>query len=433
VLIPCYVLWMDQLSDEQKAAIRKNLRKWRVKPGPPIITIFVRHASNCKYCEDETSKRCDCPKHLRWTREHKQHRASAHTRSWAEAERQKRDLEDQLAGRAPDPKAQSRLAVEDACERFMLAKKNARLEAPSLQKLQKVVDRIAMFCAASKLTFLDEVNRTHVETWDWSRYFKTTHSLRANQNRVRAFFRYFHDAGITVRNPAAAWERIKGKMEQVRGFTPEEFDHILASIPNVERRIVRSIQEQRRSREGTLKATPLLQQRLRALVLLMRYSGLAIIDAVSLERANIRHKEDEYRVYIKTRQKVSKRDRLQAVDNAIPPFVGKEVLAVLNGTPKYIFWNRGEHEVGNEETEKRRATGYWHKWIRALLDTAGLPNATSHMFRHTLAIEMIRHGASFEDVAAALGNTVGVVAKFYSHEWAKVRQGRTDNAIKAAW
>ena len=36
---------------------------------------------------------------------------------------------------------------------------------------------------------------------------------------------------------------------------------------------------------------------------------------------------------------------------------------------------------------------------------------------------MIRRGAPFEDVAAALGNTVGVVAKFYSHEWAKVRQG----------
>jgi hypothetical protein len=46
---------------------------------------------------------------------------------------------------------------------------------------------------------------------------------------------------------------------------------------------------------------------------------------------------------------------------------------------------------------------------------------------------MIRAGASFEDVAAALGNTVGVVAKFYSHEWAKVRQHRTDKAIRATW
>jgi hypothetical protein len=31
------------------------------------------------------------------------------------------------------------------------------------------------------------------------------------------------------------------------------------------------------------------------------------------------------------------------------------------------------------------------------------------------------------------GNTVGVVAKFYSYELAKVRQGRTDAAFKAAW
>jgi len=154
---------------------------------------------------------------------------------------------------------------------------------------------------------------------------------------------------------------------------------------------------------------------------------------VSLERANIHHKGDDYGVRLKTRQKVSKRDILQPIDNAIPPFVGKELLAVLNGNPMYIFWNRGEYEAGNEEAEKRKATGYWHKWIRALLDAAALPNATSHMFRHTLAIEMIRHGATFEDVAAALGNTVGVVAKFYSHECAKVRQGRTDAAIKAAW
>jgi integrase len=85
------------------------------------------------------------------------------------------------------------------------------------------------------------------------------------------------------------------------------------------------------------------------------------------------------------------------------------------------------------DVEKRDAVKHWQKQIRALLDAAGLRNATSHRFRHTLAIEMIRHGATFEDLAAALGNTVGVVAKFYSHQWAKVRQGKTDGAIKAMW
>jgi hypothetical protein len=105
-------------------------------------------------------------------------------------------------------------------------------------------------------------------------------------------------------------------------------------------------------------------------------------------------------------------------------------MKVLNGNPLYVFWN-GQEVVGDDE--KRRASNHWDKWIRALLDAAGFPDATSHKFRHTLAIEMIHHGASFEDVAAALDNTVAVVAKFYSHEWAKVRQGRTDKAIKATW
>lgn len=90
-------LW---LTDAEKANIKMNVRKWRVKPGPPVITIFVSHSANCKYRGDEFCKRCDCPKHLRWSHYGKQNRVSAHTRSWAEAENKKRDIEDQLSGRA---------------------------------------------------------------------------------------------------------------------------------------------------------------------------------------------------------------------------------------------------------------------------------------------------------------------------------------------
>ena len=62
------------LTDEEKARIRKNSRKWRVQPGQPIITIFVRHWGDCKYTGDEFEKRCRCPKHLRWSHERKQYR-----------------------------------------------------------------------------------------------------------------------------------------------------------------------------------------------------------------------------------------------------------------------------------------------------------------------------------------------------------------------
>jgi len=120
------------------------------------------------------------------------------------------------------------------------------------------------------------------------------------------------------------------------------------------------------------------------------------------------------------------------IDNSIPSDLGEDLVCVLNGNPRFIFWNKVGHAPATAE-EKRQAVKYWQKQVRALLDSAGFPNATSHTFRHTLAIEMIRHGATFEDVAAALGNTVAAVARYYSHEWAKVRQRKTDAAIQAAW
>ena len=113
------------MTDEQKARIKHNVRKWRVKAGPPVITIFVRHSPDCKYAGDEFCKRCDCPKHLRWTQDRKQYRASAHTRPWAEAERKKRELEDQLAGRTPEPKAeQAGRGIQDAVDLFIQDKTN---------------------------------------------------------------------------------------------------------------------------------------------------------------------------------------------------------------------------------------------------------------------------------------------------------------------
>jgi hypothetical protein len=67
---------------------------------PIIITIFARHAVGCKHVGGKFDKRCACRKHFRWTAGGAQHRRTACTSSWAEAERIKWDLEAQLSGRA---------------------------------------------------------------------------------------------------------------------------------------------------------------------------------------------------------------------------------------------------------------------------------------------------------------------------------------------
>lgn len=374
----------------------------------PLITIFVRHSGDCKYAGDEFCKRCNCRKHLRWTQDGKQYRRKAGTRSWQEAEQQKRRLEDELTGRAPTETKDARMPVSTAIEKFMQAKRNDGLEEPTLQKLQKTCDRVRDFAEKDGLFTLDSITLVHLTNWQWSDYFGTVNSLRANQERVKSLFRYFHNAGTIAKNPAAAWKRIKGKVEQVSGFTAEDYKKVADAA----------------KKTGS--------QKLYALVRLMRFGGLAILDAACLERSQIIRNGESYRVQLTSRQKTSKKSQPQMIDNAVPPELGRDLVSVLNGNPRYVFWNKPGEDAATS-AEKRDAVKFWQKQLRALLDKAGFPDATSHKFRHTLAIEMIRHGATFEDVAAALGNTVAVVAKFYSHEWSKVRQGRTDAAIKAAW
>lgn len=373
----------------------------------PVITIFVRHSADCKYAGDEFCKRCDCRKHFRWTQNGKQFRRKAGTRSWAEAEDVKSRLMEELTGRKSSADEPQTLLISEAVNTFMQAKRNDGLETPTLQKLQKTCDRIRDFAQDGGTFMLENVTLLHLTTWPWDRYFNTTHSLRTNQERVKSFFRYFHNAGVIAKNPAAAWKRISGRVEQVSGFTSAEYQKIAM----------------------TAKKT---DHKLYALVQLMRFGGLAIIDASCLERSQIIRNGNEYRILLASRQKTSKKTHRQMIDNALPPTVGKGLFAVLNGNPRYVFWNRAD-ETPATDAEKRDAVKYWQKRVRALLDSAGFSNATSHKFRHTLAIEMIRHGATFEDVAATLGNTVGVVAKFYSHEWSKVRRSHTDRAIKATW
>src|SRR5580658_7095806 len=89
----------------------------------PLITVFVRHAPRCKYRGDEFCKRCNCKKHLRWSRGGKQYRQATGGRTWADAETAKRNLEDQLAGRVPVAAGATGQMIRAAYDAFLKGKK----------------------------------------------------------------------------------------------------------------------------------------------------------------------------------------------------------------------------------------------------------------------------------------------------------------------
>jgi hypothetical protein len=105
----------------------------------PTITIFVRHSKGCKYAGDEFAKRCDCRKWLRWTATGEpRQRRPANTRSWAEAEQVRRDIEDQLTGRTVVPDTPGVKNMRAAVEVFLADKKveKARDAGQSVEALE---------------------------------------------------------------------------------------------------------------------------------------------------------------------------------------------------------------------------------------------------------------------------------------------------------
>jgi len=63
-------------------------------------------------------------------------------------------------------------------------------------------------------------------------------------------------------------------------------------------------------------------------------------------------------------------------------------------------------------------------------DKRGIP--CSHLFRHTLATEVLEMGGTFEEAADILGDTETIVRKHYA-KWSAGRQARISDLLARIW
>ena len=327
---------IDNLTEEQKATIKRNARKWRVKPGPPIITIFVRHSADCRYKGDEFEKRCRCPKHLRWSHERQQHRMSAKTRSWASAEDKKREIEDQLAGRVPEVKPEdARHTLQASIDIFLQDKKNQGVTKAVIGKYTRELDRLREYCERERVFTVQGITRELLTGFcaTWPELYPSTYTRAKVRERVRSFLRYCYEAQWIARIPALA--KIKIEEPPTLPLTAAEYTRLLDAV------------------YGTV-AEPEQRAKVHALLQLMRWSGLAIRDALTLKCVELKHDKAKklYRI-VTARQKTGTH-----VSVPIPHDVAKELLTVLNGNAEYVFWSgkgtkKASRKIGPSITLRR--------------------------------------------------------------------------------
>lgn len=371
-----------------------------------VVTIYVRHQGGCKLEGKNFARGCDCPKWLRYSLDGRQYRVSSGTRSWDKAEAIRKETEESLRqGGTPAPVAEEEALRTLAKARmlFLVEKETGGVSDGVLKKYKRETDRFVKFMEAQGLHFPGDIDKLILLEYraDWEEHYPSSATRQMVQARLQQFLRFMQEAGWIDRVPRL--KAIKVDVVPTMPLTTEQYISLLGKV-----RVLYT---------GEKAA------RIHALVQLMRHTALAIRDAVTLERTNLIHDQQKNLWRVQThRQKTG-----TAVSVPLPYEIALELRAVLNGNPKYVFWNG----TGLEQS----AVTNWQHDLRALFrKTFGSATIfTPHCLRDTAAVEWLAAGIPIEEVAKLLGHSsVKTTEKHYS-PWVKARQDRLDSLVVATW
>ena len=320
-----------------------------------IVVVYTRHAGTCPHKSNESYARCDCSKWMRWSRDGRQHRQAAGTRSWGIAEKaateQQRRLDSDETPAASE--APSTPTIAAWAETFITNKQNKGVGPATERKIRHHLGTLEQFMSARSKFFPQAVTVADVVEYraSWSTWKSGVTKAKAQQN-IRSFVKFVGRADLLpVLDTIIKSEEDNARLAP-RPFSEAELKELLAQVP--------------------------------------------VTFWLKIKRQKMKKKEGG-----KVQQKL---------DAALH----KELLAVTNGNPRYVFWSGQGTAVS--------AVTNWQNDLRILMKAAGvyIPGNLSHRFRDTAVDFWLGAGCSMTEVAAMLGDTVATT----EHHYADLASGR---------
>ena len=350
-----------------------------------MLRIKRRHLPGCKHTKQIA--KCMCPIHVDGMHEGKRTRYSLDTSNWEEASRKLLEIT------SGSEKKDS--SVVDAAKDFIEDCERRELAASGVKKYKEVLEQLNLHCAGRAITTVRALDYSAVKTFITK--LQDSALVQGKKiERLRTFFRHCMDSGWCETNPAANVKKPKVTNKPVQPFTTEEVAAIIKATDSYP------------TKNSYGHDNP---ARMKAFVLTLRYTGLRIGDAVKLSRAQVRNG----RVLLYTTKTGA------PIYLPLAPLL-LDALKAIQTDSAYYFWT-GTVGKGSLNT--------WDRGFRKVLKLAGV-KGHAHMFRHSLAIELLEKGFPVEHVAAILGNSPAIVHKHYS-PWVKSRQTALDAAVRSVW
>jgi integrase/recombinase XerD len=387
--------------------------------GSVMLSVYTRHSSACDKKADNLWKRCRCPKWINGMLGDTFMRRSAKTRSWEKAELEVRRLERQeedrqaAAAQGLPPKAEKATRLLDAVDRFLASKEKQNLAPATLVKLRNIFQRQLLSWAQKEgIRYVSEIDIEGLERFRHS-WEDGPLARKKKQERVIGFFYYCLRMGWIAQNPAANLGRVIADAPPTICFSKEEFETIIDATYIYNPKAWNT--------EPRNQAT-----RLRVLLQLLRWSGLSIRDAITLERTRLNDNDELFLYRAKT---------------GVPVYVPlpSEVAESLRNVPsgvkpnsRYFFWS------GNGDP--KTAVADWQRSFRRLAEIANLrePDGSPkrchfHMIRDTFAVELLLAGVTMDQVSLLLGHkSIRTTEKHYA-PFVKARQEQLAASVRRTW
>jgi integrase/recombinase XerD len=360
-----------------------------------MLTIYRRHRRNCKQrTKGRKYRHCQCPIWVDGFLGGKELRESLKLRDWQRAQEMIREWE---AEDRCTRQQEQQITIKDAHKKFIADAEARKLNDSTLYKYRLLFRQLDGFAETYKLQFLNQLDLDTLATFRaaWTEGPRT--SLKKLE-RLRAFMRFAEKRKWIGDNPATELKAPKVPNKPTMPFTREEMIRILTAL------------EPYGKSAGIRNA-----QRLRAFVLLLRYSGLRIGDTTRLDVNRIQ----ENKVLLQTEKTGV------PVYCVLPEMVVKALNSAPHSSAHYFFWT-GKSTV-------RGAKGKWQRRLQRLFQLAKVPNGHAHRFRDTFAVELLLSGVPLDRVSVLLGHSSIRITERHYAPWTRSRQEQLEADLKAAW
>lgn len=351
-----------------------------------MLSLYRRHRATCRH-RSRRAKGCTCPVWVQGVAHGESIRQSLDLTNWEAANKVVRDWE--IHGRDVV------VSVRDAVDRWTADCVARNLKRASMRKYGEVGKELkAQFDVRPVREISVDDLRKLREGWKLS-----ARTMGKRLDFIRGFFNFCVDSGWLEKNPAKSVKSPIARVAPTLPFTEDQMEKLLWSVDTI-REIHPQIYES-------------TEKKLRALVLLIRYSGLRISDAVVTGP----ERNTKGKLFLYTQKTGT------PVWCPLPKIV-LDALKECDEGDRYYFWS-GNGTVKSKITE-------WQERMKKACIIAGIPDGHFHRLRDTFAVGLLQKGTPIETVAVLLGITVQVCQKHYS-PWVKSRQDALEESVKLAW